>query len=112
MSVLQIYGCMLQIYGFAPTDLWSYATKRWCYPQADDRTATDLWSWSRGLLGVLFRYECMVTDWIQTWCYKFMVDAVDAILLQIYGPEPPLGRFTKRVSTEPTRLIFLREFTS
>ncbi len=42
--MLQIYGHVLQIYGYEPTDLWSCATDLWCYPQACGLTATDLWS--------------------------------------------------------------------
>jgi hypothetical protein len=61
MSVLQIYGYLLQIYGYTPTDLWSRATKIWCYPQGARPN-----------------------------CYKFMVLADNGqrinLLLRIYGP--------------------------
>ena len=83
MFVLQIYGHLLQIYGYAPTDLWSRATKIWCYPQAARLTATNLWCWRITDNGSIFCYGFMVlaaswvvaTDlWSRRFCYRFMAD--------------------------------------
>jgi hypothetical protein len=43
MSVLQIYGLLLQIYGYAPTDSWLFATEIRRYPQPPWLVATNSW---------------------------------------------------------------------
>jgi len=80
--VLQIYGVLLQIYGYEPTDLWSSATEIWCYPQAPFLIATDLWSGLDDGSETLICYRFMVLTQTARFCYKNMVRLV---LLQIYG---------------------------